>query len=76
MHLHFSTKPSGSAVQIQQKVFEHTNKHSSCSPNSADMFWKILSSSGVTAGLFSKVTNLYDRNAQVEKRQILKLGQI
>lgn len=30
------------------------------SPSKADMFWKILSSSGVTAGLFSKVTNLHN----------------
>lgn len=38
---------------------QQAKKHVS-SPSKADMFWKILSSSGVMAGLFSKVTNLHD----------------
>lgn len=39
---------------------QQTKKHHVSSPSKADMFWKILSSSGVMAGLFSKVTNLHD----------------
>lgn len=31
------------------------------------MFWKILSSSGVMAGLFSKVTNLQDGGGQTKE---------
>lgn len=43
------------------KLHTHTKKFHVRSPNKADMFWKILSSSGVIAGLFSKVTNLHDK---------------
>lgn len=42
------------------KANQQTKKHHVSSPSKADMFWKILSSSGVMAGLFSKVTNLHD----------------
>lgn len=39
---------------------KHTMKSGVCSPIKADMFWKIRNSSGVMAGLFSKVTNLHN----------------
>lgn len=39
------------------------------SPSRADMFWKILSSSGVMAGLFSKVTNLCDQRQDSNRKQ-------
>lgn len=42
----------------------HTNL-----PNKADMFWKIRSSSGVIAGLFSKVTNLEDDRKRGEGKE-------
>lgn len=50
-------------------------------PSKADMFWNILSSSGVIAGLFSKVTNL-SRERETEsqvmtpddgKKRVIKL---
>lgn len=50
-------------------------KKKSSSPNKADMFWKILSNSGVTAGLFSKVTNLYDERMGEGKRAGGKRGE-
>lgn len=45
--------------------FTQSRNHHVSSPSNADMFWKILSSSGVIAGLFSKVTNLhYERKEE------------
>lgn len=41
-------------------------------PSRAGMFWKILSSSGVIAGLFSNVTNLQDERkgeGKVKKKE-------
>ncbi len=62
MVMHNATKVSRLAFcqnkRTNSQMDRLTMKSHVCSPNKADMFWKILSNSGVMAGLFSKVTNL------------------
>lgn len=54
---------------IMQNLVEKIKITHSRLPNKADMFWKILSSSGVMAGLFSKVTNLWDEGSGMEESE-------